>query len=95
MLRSTGVGVFRSPFHFLYCQTYRGGLSIYRKLRVEISTRSAYLFGASISGAHSVGILGISDEHLFFIAPPSFPFILSPAFIPWVLFQIDPLDLYF
>lgn len=48
MLRSTGVGVFRSPFHFLYCQTYRGGLSIYRKFRVKISTRSAYLFGASI-----------------------------------------------
>ena len=48
MLRSTGVAVFRSPFHFLYCQTYRGGLSIYRKFRVEISTRSAYLFGASI-----------------------------------------------
>jgi hypothetical protein len=51
--------------------------------------------GRRLSGAHSVGILGISDEHLFFIAPPSFPFILSPAFIPWVLFQIDPLDLYF
>lgn len=48
MLRSTGVAVFRSPFHFLYCQTYRGGLSIYRKFRVKISTRSAYLFGASI-----------------------------------------------
>lgn len=48
MLRSTGVGVFHSPFHFLYCQTYRGGLSIYRKFRVKISTRSAYLFGASI-----------------------------------------------
>lgn len=48
MLRSTGVAVFRSPFHFFYCQTYRGGLSIYRKFRVKISTRSAYLFGASI-----------------------------------------------
>lgn len=48
MLRSTGVAVFRSPFHFLYCQTYRGGLSIYRKFRVKISTRSAYIFGASI-----------------------------------------------
>lgn len=57
MLRSTGVGVFRSPFHFLYCQTYRGGLSIYRKFRVEISTRSAYLFGASI-------IRGASGRHI-------------------------------
>ena len=57
MLRSTGVGVFRSPFHFLYCQTYRGGLSIYRKFRVEISTRSAYLFGASI-------IWGASGRHI-------------------------------
>lgn len=57
MLRSTGVAVFRSPFHFLYCQTYRGGLSIYRKFRVEISTRSAYLFGASI-------IRGASGRHI-------------------------------
>lgn len=57
MLRSTGVGVFRSPFHFLYCQTYRGGLSIYRKFRVKISTRSAYLFGASI-------IRGASGRHI-------------------------------
>lgn len=57
MLRSTGVGVFRSPFHFLFCQTYRGGLSIYRKFRVEISTRSAYLFGASI-------IWGASGRHI-------------------------------
>ena len=48
---STGVGVFRSPFHFFYCQTYRGGLSIYRKFRVKISTRSAYLFGLRLSGA--------------------------------------------
>lgn len=51
MLRSTGVAVFRSPFHFFYCQTYRGGLSIYRKFRVKISTRSAYLFGLRLSGA--------------------------------------------
>ena len=57
MLRSTGVGIFCSPFHFLYCQTYRGGLSIYRKFRVEISTRSAYLFGASI-------IRGASGRHI-------------------------------
>lgn len=57
MLRSTGVGVFRSPFHCLYCQTYRGGLSIYRKFRVKISTRSAYLFGASI-------IRGASGRHI-------------------------------
>lgn len=57
MLRSTGVGVFRSPFHFLYCQTYRGGLSIYRKFRVKILTRSAYLFGASI-------IRGASGRHI-------------------------------
>lgn len=95
MLRSTGVGVFRSPFHFLYCQTYRGGLSIYRKFRVKISTRSAYLFGASIIRGASGRHMGISDEHLFFIASPSFPFILCPAFVPGVLFQIDPLDLYF
>lgn len=47
-LGSTGVGVFRSPFYHLQRQTYRGGLSIYRKFRVKISTRSAYLFGASI-----------------------------------------------
>ena len=48
LLGSTGVGVFRSPFHCLYCQTYGDGLSIYRKFRVKISTRFAYLFGASI-----------------------------------------------
>lgn len=49
-LGSTGVGVFRSPFYHLQRQTYRGGLSIYRKFRVKISTRSAYLFGLRLSG---------------------------------------------
>ena len=57
MLRSTWSLYYVPPFHFLYCQTYRGGLSIYRKFRVEISTRSAYLFGASI-------IRGASGRHI-------------------------------
>lgn len=84
MLRSTGVGVFRSPFHFFYCQTYRGGLSIYRKFRVEISTRSAYLFGLRFPG-----------QLLFPIVAP-FPFVLCPAFIPWVPFRhFDPVYFYF
>lgn len=44
-LRTTGVYVFRSPFHNLTDQTNRGGFSIYRKFRVEMATRSAYPFG--------------------------------------------------
>ena len=47
--------------------------------------------GRRLSGAHPVGILGISDEHLFYIVSPSFQFILSPAFIPWVApWHFDP-----
>ncbi len=84
MLRSTGVAVFRSPFHFFYCQTYRGGLSIYRKFRVKISTRSAYLFGLRLSGA-------ITFSHCC-----PFPFVLCPSFIPWVPFRhFDPVYFYF
>ena len=50
-LGSTGVGVFRSPFYHLQRQTYRGGVPVNRKFRVEISTRTAYLFGLRLSGA--------------------------------------------
>lgn len=47
-LGSTGVCIFRSPFYLLYRQTYRGGVSIDRELRIEISARFAPLFRSSV-----------------------------------------------
>lgn len=52
-----GVGVFRSPFYLLYCQTYRGGFSIDRELRVEISARFAFPFRSSV-------VRGASGRHI-------------------------------